>query len=131
VIWRRNSPAWPFDDTTLDRAAEAFDNPDYVDVVLHSYRHRLGLAPGHPCYAPLQDRLANLPPVTVPAVTLDGLADGNFPATDGAGSAVHFTGLRVHHAVPDAGHNLPQEAPAAFAEAVLEALDLAGRTRRS
>ncbi len=124
VIWRRNSPAWTFDDAMLDRAAEAFDNPDYVPVVLHSYRHRLGLAPGHLAYADLQARLATLPPVTVPSVTLDGLADGNFPATDGSPSAAHFTGPRVHHTVPDAGHNLPQEAPEAFADAVREVLDL-------
>jgi pimeloyl-ACP methyl ester carboxylesterase len=127
VIWRRNSPAWRFDDAMLDRAAAAFDNPDYVDVVLHSYRHRLGLAPGHPAYAPLQERLGTLPPIPVPAVTLDGLADGNFPATDGTASAAHFTGQRVHLQVGDAGHNLPQEAPDVFAGAVTEVLTLAGQ----
>jgi len=120
VIWTRNSPAWSFDEATLDRAAEAFDNPDYVEVVLHSYRHRLGHAPGDPRYDELERRLAALPPVPVPAVTLDGLADGNFPATDGSASAAHFTGPRAHHQVPLAGHNLPQEAPEAFAAAVLE-----------
>jgi pimeloyl-ACP methyl ester carboxylesterase len=120
VIWTRNSPKWTFDDAMLDRAAESFDNPDYVDVVLHSYRHRLGLATGFAPYDDLERRLASLPPVPVPAVTLDGLADGNFPATDGSASAPHFTGPRVHHQVPNAGHNLPQEAPAAFADAVLE-----------
>ena len=124
VIWRRNSPAWPFDDALLDRTAIAFDNPDYVDVVIHSYRHRLGLAPGHPAYAELQATLATLPPVTVPSVTLDGLADGNFPATDGTAYAAHFTGPRVHHRVPAAGHNLPQESPQAFADAVIEVLAL-------
>lgn len=120
VIWKRNSPNWPFDDATLDRAAEAFDNPDYVDVVIHSYRHRLGLAPGFPEYEETEQRLAAQPAISVPAVTLDGLADGNFPATDGSGSAGHFAGPRVHHQVPNAGHNLPQEAPDAFAAAVLE-----------
>ena len=104
----------------LERAALAFDNPDYVDVVLHSYRHRLGLAPGASTYDELEQRLAAQPPITVPAVTLDGLADGNFPATDGCASAHHFTGPRAHHQVPHAGHNLPQEAPQAFADAVLE-----------
>jgi pimeloyl-ACP methyl ester carboxylesterase len=128
VIWRRNSPAWAFDDAILDRAAQSFDNPEYVDVVIHSYRHRLGLAAGHAAYAHLQDQLAALPPITVPAVTLDGMADGNFPATDGSGSAAHFTGPRAHHQVSSAGHNLPQEAPTPFVEAVIEVLRLgAGR----
>jgi pimeloyl-ACP methyl ester carboxylesterase len=128
VIWRRNSPAWDFDDAVLDRAAQSFANPEYVDVVIHSYRHRLGLAAGHAAYAHLQDQLAALPPITVPAVTLDGTADGNFPATDGSGSAAHFTGPRAHHQVGMAGHNLPQEAPTAFVEAVIEVLRLgAGR----
>jgi len=120
VIWAPNSPAWPFDDATLDRAAAAFDNPDYVDVVLHSYRHRLGLAPSCGPYDQAEKMLAAQPPIIVPAVTLDGLADGNFPATDGSPSARHFTGHRVHYQVPGAGHNLPQESPAAFASAVLE-----------
>ena len=106
VIWTRNSPNWHFDDATLNRAAAAFDNPDYVDVVLHSYRHRLGLAPSYPPYDEVEKRLAAQPVISVPAVTLDGLADGNFPATDGSASAGHFTGLRVHHQVPNAGHNL-------------------------
>jgi pimeloyl-ACP methyl ester carboxylesterase len=120
VIGTRNSPAWPFDDATLDRAATAFDNPDYVDVVLHSYRHRLGAAPGYPPYDEIEQRLAAQPAIPVPAITLDGLADGNFPATDGSPSAHHFTGPRVHHQVPNAGHNRPQEAPDAFAGAVRE-----------
>jgi pimeloyl-ACP methyl ester carboxylesterase len=124
VIWARNSPRWAFTDLMLDRAAESFDNPDYVDVVVHSYRHRLGLAPGDPAYAELERRLTLLPPVCVPVVTLDGLADGNFPATDGRASAAHFSGPRIHHQVPGAGHNLPQESPDVFADAVLEVLDL-------
>ena len=124
VIWRRNSPAWSWDAATLDRAAEAFDNPDYVDVVLHSYRHRLGYAAGADEYAALENRLASLPAITVPTVTLDGEADGNFPATDGSAGARHFMGPRVHHRVPGAGHNLPQEAPQAFADAVTEVLSL-------
>jgi pimeloyl-ACP methyl ester carboxylesterase len=123
VIWTRNSPNWHFDDATLNRAAAAFDNPDYVDVVLHSYRHRLGLAPSYPPYDEVEKRLAAQPVISVPAVTLDGLADGNFPTTDGSASAGHFTGPRVHHQVPNAGHNLPQEAPAAFAGAILELAD--------
>jgi pimeloyl-ACP methyl ester carboxylesterase len=127
VIWRRNSPAWSFDDAVLDRAAEAFENPDYVEVVLHSYRHRLGHADGDLRYADIEQRLALLPPIPVAAVTLDGLADGNFPATDGTAGAPHFTGPRNHHQVPRAGHNLPQEAPEAFAAAVLEVRAMAPR----
>lgn len=130
VIWSRNSPAWAFDDAVLERAATAFDNPDYVDVVIHSYRHRLGLAPGAGAYDEIEGRLAAMPAIDVPAVTLDGLADGNFPATDGSPSAAHFTGPRVHHQVPAAGHNLPQEAPIAFADAVLQVSSLRHPTRR-
>jgi pimeloyl-ACP methyl ester carboxylesterase len=124
VIWTRNSPDWKFDDATLERAAVAFDSVDYVDVVLHSYRHRLGLAPSFPPYDEIEERLAAQPAITVRAVTLDGLADGNFPATDGSASAPHFTGPRVHHQVPNAGHNLPQESPEAFAAAVVEVAGL-------
>jgi hypothetical protein len=75
----RNFPNWQFDDATLERAAVGFDNPDYVDVVLHSYRHRLGLAPSYPPYEQIEKKLTAHPPITVPAFTLDGLADGNFP----------------------------------------------------
>ena len=128
VIWRRNSPEWSFDDAVLDRAAAAFENPDYVDVVIHSYRHRLGHVDGAPEYARLEGELAELPPIGVPAVTLDGLADGNFPATDAAASAAHFTGPRVHRQIPHAGHNLPQESPEAFAAAVVEVAKLAADT---
>jgi pimeloyl-ACP methyl ester carboxylesterase len=120
VIWRRNSPAWRFDVATLDRAAEAFENEDYVDVVIHSYRHRLGLAEGDPRYEAFERRLAHTPTIAAPTITLDGLVDGNFPATDGSASAAHFVGPREHRQVPDAGHNLPQEAPRAFARAVLD-----------
>jgi pimeloyl-ACP methyl ester carboxylesterase len=129
VIWTRNSPKWQFNDAMLDRAAAAFDNPDYVEVVLHSYRHRLGAEPGLPPYDAIEEQLAAQPAIRVPAVTLDGTADGNFPASDGSAAAIHFAGPRVHHQVPDAGHNLPQEAPDAFVSAILEveALSSAGR----
>jgi hypothetical protein len=90
-----------------------------VEVVLHSYRHRLGHAPSYPSYDQVEAKLATQPPITVPAVTLDGLADGNFPATDGSSTAHHFTGPRLHHQVPGAGYNLPQEAPNAFADGCL------------
>ena len=120
ILWDQWSPDWDFDDSCFERTAAAHDNPDYVDVVIHSYRHRFGLAAGDPRYADLQRRLATLPPIAVPSVTLDGDADGVLPAGDGRASASKFTGRRVHRVVPGAGHNLPQEAPEAFAAAVME-----------
>ena len=120
ILWEQWSPDWDFDDATFERAARAHDNPDYVDVVIHSYRHRFGLAAGDDRYAGLQRRLTPLPPIAVPAVTLDGDADGVLPASDGRASAAKFTGRRVHRVVPGAGHHLPQEAPEAFAAAVME-----------
>jgi len=98
-----SSGGWQFDDATLDRAAEAFENEDYVDVVIHSYRHRL------------VSHRETLPTRS----SKDGQADGNFAVTDGTASAAHFSGRRTHRQVPNAGHNPPQEAPEAFAEAVL------------
>jgi pimeloyl-ACP methyl ester carboxylesterase len=120
ILWEQWSPNWPFDEACLERTAVAHDNPDYVDVVIHSYRHRFGLADGDPRYADIQQRLAALPPITVPAITLDGAGDGVSAATDGRSSAARFTGSRVHRVVPRAGHNLPQEEPEAFAAAVME-----------
>ncbi|KJK24419.1 alpha/beta hydrolase [Burkholderiaceae bacterium 16] len=120
ILWKNNSPTWKFDDATFARAAEAFDNPDYVDIVIHSYRHRLGLAPGYPLHETTERKLAGLPPITVPSITLDGTADGVVPATDGKSQAARFTGPRIHRQIPGVGHNLPQEAPEAFADAVTE-----------
>ena len=127
VIWRRNSPEWDFSDAELDRAAEAFDNPDYVSVVIHSYRHRLFHVPGAPQFAELEARLALLPTIGVPSITLDGLADGNFPARDAATAGVRFVGPYEHRRIPHAGHNLPQEAPQAFTDAIQGAAELAAR----
>lgn len=124
VIWDKNSPQWNYTEADLDRAAETFVNPDYVSVVTHVYRHRLLYAPGDPGYADFERALLKQPPIPVPAVTLDGLADGNFPPTDGSSSAANFAGPRVHHQVTGAGHNLPQEKPQAFIDAVLEVVDL-------
>ena len=123
ILWRQWSPNWHFDDACFERTAVAHDNPDYVDVVIHSYRHRFGLAAGDPQYADLQRRLAELPPITVPTITLDGDADGVTPATDGSASAPKFTGRRSHRVIPRAGHNLPQEEPEAFAGAVMELIE--------
>ena len=117
-MWTRNSPTWRFSDATFERRASAFDNPDYVDVVIHSYRHRLGFAPGYPPYAVLEKRLAELPTIGVPTITMDGDADGVVPATDGASSAARFSGRRQHRVLASVGHNPPQEQPESFAAAV-------------
>jgi pimeloyl-ACP methyl ester carboxylesterase len=120
ILWQQWSPNWHFDDACFERTAIAHDNPDYVDIVIHSYRHRYGLAEGDPRYADIQRRLARLPPISVPSVTLDGEGDGVAPATDGSASASKFKGRRTHRVIPGAGHNLPQEEPEAFAAAVME-----------
>jgi pimeloyl-ACP methyl ester carboxylesterase len=120
ILWKQWSPNWDFDDACFERTAAAFDNPDYVDVVIHSYRHRYGLAESDPQYADIQRRLAALPTITVPAITLDGAGDGVVPATDGKASAAKFAKRIAHRVIPRAGHNLPQEEPEAFAAAVME-----------
>jgi pimeloyl-ACP methyl ester carboxylesterase len=120
ILWQQWSPNWHFDDPCFERTALAHDNPDYVDVVIHSYRHRFGLADGDPQYAGIQRRLAALPAIAVPAITLDGDGDGVAPATDGTAQATRFSGRRIHRVIPRAGHNLPQEAPEAFAATVME-----------
>ncbi len=120
LIWKFNSPTWDFDDATFDRTAASFDNPDYVSIVIHNYRWRLSLAEGDPQYDELERRLADGPVIAAPAITLDGDADGVAPATDGTSYAKQFSGKRTHRIVKGVGHNLPQEAPQAFAEAVVE-----------
>ena len=120
MLWEEWSPDWDFDDATFDRSIAALDNPDFVDVAIHSYRHRFGNAGGDPRYAELAKRLAAMPPITVPAVTLDGDSDGVVAASDGSASAAKFTSRRIHRVVEGAGHNIPQEAPEAFAAAVME-----------
>jgi pimeloyl-ACP methyl ester carboxylesterase len=120
ILWQQWSPNWHFDEACFERTAVAHDNPDYVDVVIHSYRHRYGVVEGDPHYADLQRRLAELPVISVPTITLDGAADGVASATDGKANAAKFTGRRTHHVIPNAGHNLPQEEPEAFAAAVME-----------
>ncbi len=119
LCWRLWSPTWSFDDATFERSATAFDNPDFVDVVVHSYRHRYGLVPGDPDLDEVEELLAGQPPISVPTITLDGAADGVFPAGDGSDDADLFTGWREHRVLPTVGHNVPQEAPVPFAEAVL------------
>ncbi len=122
LLWQQWSPNWGFDDATFARSARAFDNPDHVDVVIHSYRHRYGLAAGDPRYQELEQRLGAQPVINVPTITLDGDCDGVIPATDGAAHAAKFSNRIAHRVITRAGHNLPQEAPEAFAAVVMELL---------
>ncbi|MGD9845060.1 MAG: alpha/beta fold hydrolase [Variibacter sp.] len=119
LLWQLWSPTWAFDDATYERTAKAFDNPDFVDVVIQSYRHRYALVPGDPAYAAIERRLAAQPPITVPAITIDGAADGVMGIGGTARHARKFTGRHEHRVIDNVGHNPPQEAPAAFADAVL------------
>ena len=121
LIWQTASPKWQFDDATFDRSAAALENPDHVSIVTHSYRWRLGLAEGEPRYAGLEARLATFPAVTVPTITLEGDANGA-PHPDPSAYAARFTGKHEHRTLAGGiGHNLPQEAPQAFAQAVVDA----------
>ena len=120
LIWRTASPKWNFDDVTFDRSAVSFDNPDHVQIVIHNYRWRLGLADGEPEYAELEERLARGPVIGVPTITLEGDANGA-PHPDPSSYAGKFSGPYAHRTIEGGiGHNLPQEAPEAFAKAVLE-----------
>ena len=120
LIWRTASPKWDFDDTTFERTAASFDNPDHVAIVIHNYRWRLGLAQGEPAYIELEGRLAQKPVITVPAITLEGDANGA-PHPEPNTYAAKFAGWYSHRTLTGGiGHNLPQEAPTAFADAVLE-----------
>jgi len=119
LLWRLWSPTWAFDPAAYDRTAAAFDNPDFVEIVIHSYRHRFGLVAGDPAVAAIERSLTTRPPITVPTITLDGADDGVMGIGETADDARHFTGRHEHRIVSGAGHNLPQEAPAAFADAIL------------
>ncbi|WP_443030840.1 MULTISPECIES: alpha/beta fold hydrolase [unclassified Sphingopyxis] len=125
-IWKLASPEWKFDDATFDRSAAAFANPDHVDIVIHNYRWRLGLADGEPQYDAVEAKLAAAPPVTIPAITMEGDANGA-PHPNPEQYRAKFTGPYAHRLITGGiGHNLPQEAPAAFAQAVLDVTKLAG-----
>jgi pimeloyl-ACP methyl ester carboxylesterase len=120
LIWQIASPKWNFDDATFDRSAASFDNPDHVSIVIHNYRWRLALAGGEPRYDGLEKRLAQAPVITVPTITLEGDANGA-PHPDASAYAAKFSGKYSHRVVTGGiGHNLPQEAPRAFADAVAE-----------
>ena len=120
LIWKLASPKWTFDDATFDRSAASFDNPDHVSIVIHNYRWRLGLAEGEPKYDDLEKRLAESPVITVPTITLEGDANGA-PHPDPSSYARKFSGKYENRIITGGvGHNLPQEAPEAFAKAVID-----------
>ncbi len=124
LIWRLASPKWNFNDATFDRTAASFDNPDHVAIVIHNYRFRLGLAEGEPKYDDLEKRLAEGPVIGVPTITLEGDANGA-PHPEAGSYARKFTGKYAHRTLTGGvGHNLPQEAPQAFAQAIVDAADL-------
>ncbi len=119
LIWQLASPHWDFDDATFDRSAAAFDNPDHVSIVIHTYRWRLGLAEGEPNYDELKQRLAELPDITVPTITLEGDANGA-PHPDASAYTRKFSGGYAYRVITGVGHNLPQEAPLDFAQAIID-----------
>ncbi len=120
ALWRDFSPTWKFDGKIYARTAASFDNPDFVAVVLHSYRVRIGAVPGDPALEVIEQRLARQPKITVPTIALAGADDGVDPPAPPEKVAPHFTNLERYTTLPGVGHNLPQEAPAALANAVLE-----------
>ena len=120
LIWQIASPKWDFDDATFDRSAATLDNPDHVAIVIHNYRWRLGLAEGEPKYDELEKRLAQAPMITVPTITLEGDANGA-PHPDPVSYRAKFSGKYMHRTIKGGiGHNLPQEAPQAFSQAVVD-----------
>jgi pimeloyl-ACP methyl ester carboxylesterase len=121
LIWEIASPKWAFDDATFDRSAAAFDNPDHVSIVIHNYRWRLGLADGEPKYDELEKKLAEAPIITVPTITLEGDANGAPHFPDDTPYRKKFSGKYAYRVIQGGiGHNLPQEAPQAFAKAVID-----------
>jgi pimeloyl-ACP methyl ester carboxylesterase len=124
LIWQLASPQWAFDDATFDRSAAAFDNPDHVAITIHNYRWRLGLAEGEAKYDELEARLAKGPVISVPTITMEGDANGA-PHPDPSAYAKRFSGKYSHRLITGGvGHNLPQEAPQAFAQAVIEVAEV-------
>ena len=120
LIWQSASPKWDFDDATFERSAAAFDNPDHVSIVIHNYRWRLGLAEGEPQYDELEQRLAQAPVISVPTITLEGDANGA-PHLEVSAYASKFAGHYAHRVITGGvGHNLPQEAPQAFVQAIVD-----------
>lgn len=120
LLWQLWSPNWRFDDAAYARTAASFDNPDFVDVVVHSYRHRFGLVPGDPALEEIERRLIAQPQIAVPTIAVDGEGDGVVRAGGARTHARHFSGDYERRTIPLVGHNLPQEAPREFAQAVLD-----------
>jgi pimeloyl-ACP methyl ester carboxylesterase len=120
LLWTFWSPNWAFDDATFERTAASFDNPDFVDVTIQSYRHRYGYAPGDPALEDIERQLAAQPKITVPTIALQGEADGVHPPDSSEHHGTHFTGPYQRRLLPRVGHNPPREAPQAVADAILE-----------
>ncbi len=120
LLWKLWSPTWPFDAAVFQRTAASFENPDFVDVVIHSYRHRMGNAPGDPRYAAIESQLARLPKISVPAIAVHGAVDDVNPVQNTQGHQRYFTGAYERRVFENIGHNPPQEAPLAFADAILD-----------
>ena len=119
-IWQLWSPSWKFNETTFNQTAIAFDNPDFVEIVIHSYRHRFGVISGDPSLDKIESKLGGQPSITVPSIVLLGSDDGVDPPITLDEDAPHFTGQYLRRIISGAGHNLPQEMPGAFVDAVLE-----------
>ena len=119
LLWQMWSPTWQFTDEEFARTSASFDNPDFVDVVIHSYRHRFGLVAGDPSVADIEKKLEAQPDISVPSVCIDGVTDG--VATSTEHHAYKFTGIYEYRVFEDAGHNLPQEKPMQWVQAILDA----------
>lgn len=120
LLWKLWSPTWRFDDATFARTAKSFDNPDFVDVAMHSYRHRYGSVAGDPLYADIEARLAKLPAIGIPSIALHGADDDVHPQQQSASHEKYFKGRYERRVLERVGHNVPQEAPREFARAVID-----------
>jgi len=125
LLWKMWSPTWAFDDAAFERTAASFDNEDFVDVVIHSYRHRFGSVAGDPRYASVEARLAAQPKINVPTINLHGADDGVTPHRGSEAHGKYFTATYERRVLPGVGHNVPQESPQAFADAVLQLCKIA------
>ena len=120
LLWKLWSPTWHFDEAVYQRTAASFENPDFVDVVIHSYRHRMGNAPGDPRYAAIEAQLARLPKISVPTIAVHGAVDDVNPVQNTQAHQRYFTGPYERRVFENIGHNPPQEAPRAFADAIVD-----------